>query len=120
MKCELRFAVLRKSVDMPRLAMADDGSRGQKRNEVSIAGILDTNAYEWGEELFEFTVNSINDHSDGWFDDQVYGSGSSEGFRVQVNVKSRGVAHGFGITLVVCAADFRHCRIEAEALLEFG
>jgi hypothetical protein len=37
--------------------------------EVYIAGLFDTESYDWGLEIFNFTVSLINNHTDGWNDD---------------------------------------------------
>eukprot|EP00567_Pseudictyota_dubia_P002061 CAMPEP_0197465518 /NCGR_PEP_ID=MMETSP1175-20131217/64580_1 /TAXON_ID=1003142 /ORGANISM="Triceratium dubium, Strain CCMP147" /LENGTH=917 /DNA_ID=CAMNT_0043001535 /DNA_START=549 /DNA_END=3302 /DNA_ORIENTATION=- len=36
---------------------------------VYVAGLFDTVNFDWGRELFDFTVGLINDKTDGWFDD---------------------------------------------------
>ena len=38
-------------------------------DKLFIAGVFDTNNFDWGEELFNFTVSLINDQEDGWHDD---------------------------------------------------
>ena len=45
------------------------GISEEDSNIVRIAGLFDVNGFPWSEELFEFTVRLINDHSDGWFDE---------------------------------------------------
>ena len=41
----------------------------QLQEPVTIAGLYDTSNYGWGEELIDFTVRLLNNHSNGWFDD---------------------------------------------------
>ena len=36
---------------------------------VSLAGVFDTINFDWGEEIFNFTVSLINNKTDGWHDD---------------------------------------------------
>jgi hypothetical protein len=41
----------------------------ESSTEVYIAGLFDTESYDWGQEIFNFTVSLINNHTDGWNDD---------------------------------------------------
>jgi hypothetical protein len=36
---------------------------------VHLAGVFDMSNFNWGSEIFDFTVSLINNHSDGWHDD---------------------------------------------------
>uniref|UniRef100_A0A7S2I1X7 Poly [ADP-ribose] polymerase n=1 Tax=Helicotheca tamesis TaxID=374047 RepID=A0A7S2I1X7_9STRA len=38
-------------------------------SKVYIAGIFDMLGFDWGQEIFDFTLRLLNDHNDGWHDD---------------------------------------------------
>jgi hypothetical protein len=49
--------------------------------EVYIAGLIDTESYDWALEIFNFTVSLINNHTDGWNDD-IFDDGTFLKWRV--------------------------------------
>mmetsp|Transcript_1300 Transcript_1300/g.2122 ORF Transcript_1300/g.2122 Transcript_1300/m.2122 type:complete len:463 (+) Transcript_1300:78-1466(+) len=42
---------------------------------IRILGLFDTDNWDWGEELFDYTMSMINDSNDGWQDD-ILGNGT--------------------------------------------
>jgi len=47
----------------------DDDDDGTAARIVDIAGIFDATSFEWGGEIFDFTLSLLNDRTDGWHDD---------------------------------------------------
>lgn len=47
----------------------NDRHLDEGEKSVNIAGIFDVASFHWGKELFEFVIDSLNNHTDGFFDD---------------------------------------------------
>lgn len=59
------------TVDVQPYAMAPHQRtlQQQSKDSIYIAGAFDTTNFDWGVELFNFTISMLNNHSDGWHDD---------------------------------------------------
>jgi hypothetical protein len=51
------------------LCESDLAASSNDTKSVYIAGLFDTENFDWGREIFETTCSLINNHSDGWNDD---------------------------------------------------
>ena len=53
------------------------GCHGQsQQNSVYVPALVDTTSFDWAEELYNFTVSLINNHTDGWHDDDLFNDGT--------------------------------------------
>eukprot|EP00579_Thalassiosira_antarctica_P016237 CAMPEP_0201944724 /NCGR_PEP_ID=MMETSP0903-20130614/53539_1 /ASSEMBLY_ACC=CAM_ASM_000552 /TAXON_ID=420261 /ORGANISM="Thalassiosira antarctica, Strain CCMP982" /LENGTH=763 /DNA_ID=CAMNT_0048487777 /DNA_START=171 /DNA_END=2460 /DNA_ORIENTATION=- len=52
-----------------------DKERKLVNDNIRILGLFDTENWDWGEELFDYTMSMINDSNDGWQDD-ILGNGT--------------------------------------------
>ena len=51
------------------VAISESSARNVQQNDIRILGLFDTQNWEWGEELFNYTMQMINDPTDGWHDE---------------------------------------------------
>jgi len=60
-----------------RRSNGEPGNRERKlvNDNIRLLGLFDTESWDWGEELFNYTLSMINDRNDGWQDD-IMGNGT--------------------------------------------
>jgi len=54
-----------------------DERRELVNDNIRLLGLFDTENWDWGKELFNYTMSMINDPNDGWQDDILMGNGTT-------------------------------------------
>lgn len=57
------------NTDPPQTQSSSSGERKLANDYIRLLGLFDTENWDWGDELFNYTMSMINDPEDGWQDD---------------------------------------------------